>query len=118
MFDEIIQKLKKYPGARYEVAEDRIRVLPVTQDGFEGTIEQIWEDHFTVSFDGWHEEFFDYRKASDWFLMVLSDRCRLRRMAEAVFHATVPPSILEALGYLFPSKCFAAQQQLGSDRGG
>jgi hypothetical protein len=78
MFDEIIQELKEYPGARYEVAEDRIRVLPVTQDGFEVTIEQIWEDHFTVSFDGWHEEFFDYRKAVDCFLMGLSDRCRLK----------------------------------------
>jgi hypothetical protein len=91
MFDEIIEKLKEYPGARYEVAEDHIRVLPGTREGFEVKIEQIWENHFTVSFDGWHEEFFDYEKAADCFLMGLSDRCRLKTEEKggSRFHWTV-----------------------------
>jgi hypothetical protein len=78
MFEDIIEKLKESPTARYEVAEERIRVLPVTREGFEVMIEQIWENHFTVSFDGWHEEFFDYEKAAACFLMGLSNRCRLK----------------------------------------
>jgi hypothetical protein len=78
MFDEIIEKLKECPSARYEVAEDRLRVLQGTREGFEVMIEQIWENHFTVSFDGWHEEFFDYEKAVACFLMGISNRCRLK----------------------------------------
>ena len=78
MFDDIIEKLKESPAVRYEVAEERIRVLPVTREGFEVMIEQIWENHFTVSFDGWHEEFFDYEKAAACFLLGLTSRCRLK----------------------------------------
>ena len=78
MFDDIIEKLKESPGARYEIAEERIRVLPATREGFEVMIEQIWENHFTVSFDGWHEEFFDYEKAAACFLLGLTNRCRLK----------------------------------------
>src|SRR5258708_19356805 len=78
MFDDIIEKLKESPGARYEIAEERIRVLPATREGFEVMIEQIWENHFTVSFDGWHEEFFDYEKAVACFLLGLTNRCRLK----------------------------------------
>ena len=78
MFDEITEKLKKYPGAKCKIGEDFVRVLPGTSDGFEVLIEQIWENHFTVSFDGWHEEFFDYEKALACFFMGLSNRCRLK----------------------------------------
>jgi len=78
MFDEITEKLKKYPGAKCKIGEDFVRVLPGTSDGFEVLIEQIWENHFTVSFDGWHEEFFDYEKALACFLLGLSNRCRLK----------------------------------------
>ncbi len=78
MFDDIIEKLKESPGARYEIAEERIRVLPATREGFEVMIEQIWENHFTVSFDGWHEEFFNYEKAAACFLLGLTNRCRLK----------------------------------------
>jgi hypothetical protein len=78
MFEEIVKKLKECSSARYEVAEDRIRVLQGTAEGFEVMIEQIWENHFTVTFDGWHEEFFDLEKAEACFLMGLSNRCRLK----------------------------------------
>ena len=78
MFDDIIEKLKESPAVRYEVAEERIRVLPATREGFEVMIEQIWENHFTVSFDGWHEEFFNYEKAAACFLLGLTNRCRLK----------------------------------------
>ncbi len=78
MFDDIIEKLKENPGTRYEVTEERIRVLPATREGFEVMIEQIWENHFTVSFDGWHEEFFNYEKAAACFLLGLTNRCRLK----------------------------------------
>jgi len=78
MFDQIIQKLSEIPGAGYRVGQDLICVLPRTPEGFEVKIEQIWENHFTVSFDGWHEEFFNYEKAVDCFFMGLSKRCRLK----------------------------------------
>jgi hypothetical protein len=82
MFEEIIEKLKECPAARYEVAEDRVRVLQGAREGFDVMIEQVWENHFTVFFDGWHEEFFDYAKAVACFLMGLSDRCRLKTQAK------------------------------------
>lgn len=78
MFNEIIEKLKKTPSAEYKVGEDFICVLPGTPDGFQVKIEQIWENHFTVSFDGWHEEFFNHEKAVECFLLGLSNRCRLK----------------------------------------
>ena len=78
MFDEIIKTLRECPHAEYKLGEDLIRVLPGTPDGFEVAIEQIWEDHFSVSFDGWHEDFFSYEKALACFFMGLSDRCRLK----------------------------------------
>ncbi len=78
MFDKIIKTLKEYPGAEYKLGEDLVRVLPVTPEGFEVIIEQIWENHFTVSFDGWHEDFFSLEKALACFFMGLSNRCRLK----------------------------------------
>ena len=78
MFDEILKTLRECPRAEYKIEEDLIRVLPSTPDGFEVVIEQIWEDHFVVSFDGWHEDFFDYEKALECFFMGLSNRCRLK----------------------------------------
>jgi hypothetical protein len=78
MFDQIIQELSEIPGAEYRVGQDLICVLPRTPEGFEVKIEQIWENHFTVSFDGWHEEFFNFKKAVECFLLGLSNRCRLK----------------------------------------
>ncbi len=78
MFDEIIKMLKEYPRAEYKLGEDLVRVLPVTPEGFEVIIEQIWENHFTVSFDGWHEDFFSHEKALACFFLGLSNRCRLK----------------------------------------
>jgi hypothetical protein len=82
MFDEIINKLKEYPGAEYKIGEDFVRVFPGSPGGFEVTIEQVWENHFTVFFDGWHQAFFDYEKALACFFMGLSNRYRLKTQAK------------------------------------
>src|SRR5260370_7730038 len=91
MFDEIIKMLKQYPHAEYELGEDLVRVLPVTPEGFDVIIEQIWENHFTVSFDGWHEDFFSQEKALACFFMGLSNRCRLQTLENCAsrFHSTL-----------------------------
>ena len=78
MFDQIIEALKECAQAEYVIGKDLIRVLPGTPEGFEVIIEQIWDNHFIVSFDGWHEDFFSYEKALACFFMGLSNRCRLK----------------------------------------
>lgn len=52
MFDRIIEAQKECLQAESVVGKDLIRVLPCTREGFEVIIEQIWDNHFIVSFDG------------------------------------------------------------------
>ena len=78
MFNELLGVLQKYPQAQYEQGDDFVRVLPCTPEGFEVVIEQIWENHFTVSYDHWHEDFYTLEEALDCFFFGLSNRCRLK----------------------------------------
>lgn len=74
---EIQQRLQKYPAARYEVGVDNIRVLPMSDAGF--TVAMIAQSgHFTVHFNGWHEEFTDAAEALNCFTYGLSEDCRLQ----------------------------------------
>jgi hypothetical protein len=78
MFNEVLAILEKYSDIRYEKAENLIRVLPRLRDGFEVVIEQIWENHFSVSCDRWHEDFYNFEEALDCFFLGLSNRCRVK----------------------------------------
>ena len=78
MFDEILATLEKYPQARYEKSDNSIRVIPSLREGFEVVLEEVWENHFSVSFDHWHEDFYTLQEAVDCFLLGLSNRCRIK----------------------------------------
>lgn len=78
MFDEILATLGKYSQLRFEKRDNLIRVLPAVREGFEVVIEEVWENHFSVSFDHWHEDFYNLEEATDCFLLGLSNRCRVK----------------------------------------
>ena len=78
MFNEVLAVLGKYSDLRYEKGDNLIRVLPLLRNGFEVVIEQIWENHFSVSCDRWHEDFYNLEEALDCFLLGLSNRCRIK----------------------------------------
>jgi hypothetical protein len=78
MFEELLSILQKYSQIRFERRDNLIRVLASTRDGFEVIIEQIWDNHFSVSYDNWHQDFYNWEDAQDCFLFGLSNRCRLK----------------------------------------
>ncbi len=78
MLTEILTILGKYPQIRHEKSDNLIRVAPSTRDGFEVVIEEIWEDHFSVSYDRWHEDFYNLEEAIDCFFLGLSNHSRLK----------------------------------------
>jgi hypothetical protein len=78
MIDEILKILEKYPQIQCERGEDRVRVQPATPEGFEVVIEQVWEDHYSVFYGGWHEDFHTLEEALSCFFFGLSNHCRLK----------------------------------------
>ena len=75
--DEIKTKLRDYPDVKYESTDSSITVLPSSDTGFNVTLE-IAPGNYTVSFNGWHENFADASEALDCFAFGLSDECRLK----------------------------------------
>ena len=63
MVGEILKVLEKCHLAQYALGKDLVRVLPATPDGFEVIIEQIWENHYSVTYGGWHEDFYSLEEA-------------------------------------------------------
>ena len=78
MVGEILAVLEKCPLAQYELGKDLVRVLPATPDGFEVVIEQIWENHYSVTYGGWHEDFYSLEEALECFFLGLTNHCRLK----------------------------------------
>ena len=78
MIGEILEVLEKCPLAQYEQGEDSVRVLPGSPEGFEVLIEQIWENHYSVTYGGWHEDFYSLEEALGCFFLGLSNHCRLK----------------------------------------
>ena len=78
MLGEILEVLEKCPLAQYALGKDLVRVLPATPDGFEVIIEQIWENHYSVTYGGWHEDFYSLEEALGCFFLGLSNHCRLK----------------------------------------
>lgn len=78
MIDEILKLLGDCPQVHCERSEDRVRVLPGNPEGFEVVIEQIWDQHYTVSYAGWHEDFEVWEEALRCFLLGLSNHSRLK----------------------------------------
>lgn len=73
----ILAKLENYRGIDVQVAEKSISVMCKNPEAFGVTFEQ-GNNAFTVSFDGWHEEFTDQDEALNCFAFGLSKESRLK----------------------------------------
>jgi hypothetical protein len=74
--DKIKATLLAHPGVRYSERPNEIEVHPADEFGFSVAF-RMTDAGFTVSFDGWHEEFTLVREALDCFAFGLSPSCRL-----------------------------------------
>ena len=74
---EILERLQKFPQVQFKVEGNRITILPSNNDGFTVSLVDNSPD-YTISFDGWHEEYDDIDKALNVFAFGLSEECRLR----------------------------------------
>jgi hypothetical protein len=84
VIEELAERLKNIPGARYEVEGDSITVLPTSPDGF--TVSAVKNgDGYTVFFNGWHEDFESAEETVTVFGLGLSDECRLREYRRGSF---------------------------------
>ena len=77
VIEEIKTRLQKYPHARFEGSSNSISVLPASDEGFTVGL-TVDQDSYTVSFDGWHEEFHEKEDALNCFAFGLSSDCRLK----------------------------------------
>lgn len=76
--EEIKTKLRNYPDVKYESTDSSITVLPSSSDtGFYVTLD-VAPGNYTVSFNGWHENFADASEALGCFALGLSNECRLK----------------------------------------
>src|SRR5688572_10118904 len=84
LIDDIKARLSKYPNARYESSGSSISVFPSSENGFtvELTVNHV---SYTVSFEGWHEDFDDEEEALNCFVFGLSDECRLKECRRGGF---------------------------------
>ena len=82
--EQIKERLRKYPHVRYEAAGSSISVLPTSSDGFTVGL-YVNRGQYTVSFNGWHEDFGNEAEALDCFAFGLSDECRLKECRRGNF---------------------------------
>ncbi len=76
--NEIIERLKKYPKAEYELNENSIIVKENDDNGFSVSLTSNGSGNYTVAFDIWHEEFDNEIDALNCFAFGLSKGCRLK----------------------------------------
>jgi hypothetical protein len=84
LIEEIKAKLQKYPHAKFESDGNSISVFPTSNDGFTVSL-TVNQDSYTVSFDGWHEDFQDNEEALNCFAFGLSSDCRLKEYRRGNF---------------------------------
>lgn len=82
--EKIKERLRDYPDVRYEVGSSSISVLPASNDGFNVGLE-VTQNHYTISFNGWHEDFKTEDEALDCFAFGLSAECRLKECRRGNF---------------------------------
>ena len=85
VIEEIKRRLSKYPDVRMESDASSVTVLPVSAEGFSVALTENLGNGYTVSFEGWHEEFEDAEEAMNVFALGLSDECRLREYRRGRF---------------------------------
>ena len=79
VIEQIREKLKSYPSVESKKTVNSIAVLPSSDEGFEVRLDDNGET-YTVSFEGWHEEFESAEEALDCFAFGLSSECRLKEL--------------------------------------
>ncbi len=84
IIDEICNRLKKYPSARFQAGPNVVTVRPTSESGFQVSLE-VNDRQYQVSFDGWHEEFTNEEDALHCFFFGLSAECRLRVISHGGF---------------------------------
>ena len=82
--EQIKERLRKYPDIRYEADASSISVLPTSNNGFTVDL-NVNQSQYTVSFNGWHEDFEKEDEALDCFAFGLSDECRLKEYRRGNF---------------------------------
>ena len=82
--EQIKERLRKYPHVRYEADASSISVLPTSNNGFTVDL-NVNQSQYTVSFNGWHEDFEKEDEALDCFAFGLSDECRLKECRRGNF---------------------------------
>ena len=85
LIEDIKARLKKYPEVRYESDASSITVDPSSPDGFAATLVVNATDSYSISFEGWHEDFEDPEEALGIFALGLSDECRLKEYRRGNF---------------------------------
>lgn len=85
LIEEIKKRLGKYPDARFESDASSITVAPNSPNGFSVAVAVNPGNSYTVSFEGWHEEFEDQEEALNVFALGLSDECRLQEHRRGAF---------------------------------
>ena len=83
--EDIKGRLKKYPQVRYESDASSITVVPSSPDGFAVTLVVNAANSYTISFNGWHEDFEDAEEVLNAFAFGLSDECRLKEFRRGRF---------------------------------
>jgi hypothetical protein len=85
LVEEIKARLKKYPEVRFESDTSSITVFPSSPDGFGVTLLVNAVDSYTLSFEGWHEDFEVEEEARNVFALALSNECRLKEYRRGNF---------------------------------
>jgi hypothetical protein len=85
LIDDIKTRLSKYPHIRYESDASSITVFPHSPDGFAVTLVVNHGNVYTISFEGWHEDFESEEEAFNVFAFGLSDECRLKEYRRGNF---------------------------------
>jgi hypothetical protein len=84
LIDDIKTRLSKYTHIRYESDASSITVFPHSPDGFTVTLVVNEGNLYTISFEGWHEDF-EGEEALNVFAFGLSYECRLKEYRRGNF---------------------------------
>jgi hypothetical protein len=82
--EQIKERLRKYSHVRYEADASSISVQPTSDTGFAVDL-TVNQGQYTVSFNGWHEDFETEDEALECFAFGLSDECRLKECRRGNF---------------------------------
>jgi hypothetical protein len=84
ILEKIRRRLLEHPELSFEVAGNTIKVARPSPDGFSIALNAGLRP-YTVSFEGWHEQFESEEQAVLCFAFGLSDLCRLKVLRRGQF---------------------------------